>query len=181
MKIESDQVQKIFLLILFLSCNLLFSQENQEFYVSNEEDNILVLEPTYTSSIKSKIFEKKYHYLIARSYFKLLAQAQKSERKLKQEFERYSIKNQKYDLERSNSFQNKLQLVASKYKAHSALLTGLKSWNLFSQDRTADMFFFMAENEDRIFKMYRGDMSEDIMVNYLIHKLADLYHVEGEK
>jgi hypothetical protein len=175
-----NQVQKALLLILSLLCSPLFSQENEEFYASAEKDNVLVLEPSYTSSVKSKVFEKKYHYLIARSYFKLLAQAQDSERKLRKEFERYSSKNEKLGLDKNDSFQTKLELASSKYKAHSALLTGLKSWNLFSKDRTADMFYFMAENEDRIFKMYRGNLSEDKMVNYLIYKLADLYHVEGE-
>jgi len=140
----------------------------------------LVLEPSYTSTIKSEIFEKKYHYLIARSYFKLLAQAQSSERELRKEFERYILKSKNLNLEKNTAFQTKLNIASSKYKAHQALLIGLKSWNLFSKDRTADMFYFMAENEDRIFKMYRGNLSEDKMVNYLIYKLADLYHVEGE-
>jgi len=59
-------------------------------------------------------------------------------------------------------------------------LAGLKSWNLFSEDRTGDMLYFMAENEDRIYKMYKGKLPEDKMVKYLIYKLADLYHLEGE-
>ena len=42
------------------------------------------------------------------------------------------------------------------------------------------MFYFMVENEDQIFKMYRRNLAENKMVNYLIYKLADLYHIDGE-
>lgn len=178
MKNELNQIQKGFLFALLLFCSPIFSQENEDLYASSGEDNVLILEPSYTSSNKNKPFGKKYHYLVARAYFKLLAEGQKSERKLRMEFERYSFENEKFDRERSRTFQHKLNLAFTKYKAHSAMLSGLKSWNLFNEDRTGDMFYFMAENEDRIFKMYRGKLSEDKMVNYLIYKLADLYHLE---
>jgi hypothetical protein len=36
----------------------------------------------------------------------------------------------------------------------------------------------MAENEEVIQKMLRSRESDDQMINYLIYKLADLYHVE---
>lgn len=180
MKNEFNLIQKGFLLALFFFCSPIFSQENEDFYAGAEEVNIIVLEPSYTTSKTNKSFEKKYHYLVARAYFKLLAEAQKSERKLRIEFERYSFENEKFNREGNYIFQNKLNLSYTKYKAHSAMLYGLKSWNLFSENRTGDMFYFMVENEDRIFKMYHGKLAEDKMVNYLIYKLADLYHLEGE-
>jgi len=180
MKNEFNLFQKGFLLILFLAGSSLFSQENEDFYASVEENEVLVLEPSYKSTKTNKSFGKKYHFLVARAYFKLLSEAQKSERKLRTEFERYSFENEKFDREGNHTFQKKLNLAYTKYKAHSAMLSGLKSWNLFSEDRTGDMFYFMAENEDRIFQMYRGKLAEDKMVKYLIYKLADLYHLEGE-
>jgi len=180
MKNGLNRTQKGFLLALFLFCNFLFSQENENLYASNKDGEIVVLEPSYTTSRTNKSFEKKYHYLIARSYFKLLAEAQKSERRLRSEYERYSFENEKFDRAGNEVFQNKLNIAYQKYKAHSAMLSGLKSWNLFSENRTGDMLYFMAENEDRIFKMYRGKLSEEKMVKYLIYKLADLYHLEGE-
>lgn len=172
--------QRGFLVALFVVCSPLFSQENEDLYASAEENNVLVLEPSYTSSKTNKSFGKKYHYLVARAYFKLLSEAQKSERKLRTEFERYSFENEKFNREGNPTFQKKLNLAYTKYKAHSAMLSGLKSWNLFSDNRTGDMYYFMLENEDRIFKMYKGKLREDKMVKYLIYKLADLYHLEGE-
>ncbi len=181
MKNGFDLFQRGFLLLLFLGCSSLFAQENEGLYASAEQPSVLVLEPSYRSSKTNKSFGKKYHYLVARAYFKLLAEAQKSERKLRTEFERYSFENEKFDREGNPAFQKKLNLAYTKYKAHSAMLSGLKSWNLFSENRTGDMFYFMAENEDRIFQMYKGKLAEDKMVKYLIYKLADLYHLEGEK
>ena len=124
--------------------------------------------------------KKKYHYLVARAYFKLLSEAQKSERKLKGQYEQYTLDNERFNRKQSSTFQSKLNLVQKKYEAHRAMLFGLKSWNLFSENRTGDMFYFMVENEDRIFQMYQGDMSETKMVKFLIYKLADLYHQEEQ-
>ncbi len=179
MKNELNLIQKGILLALFLFCNSLFSQENDNLYASVEDSNVIILEPSYISSRTNKSFEKKYHYLVARAYFKLLAEAQKSERKLRIEYERYSFENEKFDRDGNQAFQDKFNLAYKRYKAHSDMLSGLKSWNLFSENRTGDMFYFMAENEDFIFKMYKGNLTEDKMVKYLIYKLADLYHLEG--
>lgn len=180
MKNEPNLIQKGFLFVLLLCFSPLFSQENEDLYASAEEDNVLVLEPLYTSSKFNTSFGKKYHYLIARAYFRLLSEAQNSERKLRTEFERYSFENEKFDRAGNRIFQNKLNLAYKKYKAHSAMLSGLKSWNLFSDNRTGDMFYFMAENEEQIFKMYKGKLPENKMVNFLIYKLADLYHIEEQ-
>ena len=180
MKNELNRIHKGFLLTLFLFSSALFSQENDDLYASAEDSPVVILEPSYSSTRLNTSFEKKYHYLVARAYFKLLAEAQKSERKLRMEFERYSFENEKFDREGNQIFQNKLNLAFKKYKAHGEMLSGLKSWNLFSEYRTGDMFYFMAENEDFIFKMYKGKLSDDKMTKYLIYKLADLYHLEGE-
>ena len=180
MKNEFKLIQKEFLLTMLLFCGFLFSQNDNELYASTEESHVLILEPSYRTSRSNLSFEKRYHYLVARAYFKLLSEAQKSERKLRTEYERYEMKNEKLNGRQKNILQNKLSQAESKYQAHREMLTGLRSWNLFSENRTGDMFYFMAENEERIYKMYEGKLAEDKMVTYLIYKLADLYHLEGD-
>lgn len=180
MKNEVNLKQIGFLVVLLLFCTPLFSQEDNTLYASAEGQNILILEPGFSTTKTNASFEKKYHYLVARAYFKLLSEAQKAERKLKGQYEQYTLEKENFNRGKSSSFQNKLSVVQRKYEAHRAMLSGLKSWNLFSEDRTGDMFYFMVENEDRIFQMYRGDISEAKMVKFLIYKLADLYHVEGQ-
>jgi len=170
-----------FVAVAVFFCNGMVAQETEELYASAETDHVLVLEPSYSTSNTSKVFEKRYHYLVARAYFRLLSDAQKAERKLKAQYERYSLDNEKYNRSNSAVFQRKMSQAQQKYKAHQAMLRGLKAWNLFSENRTGDMFYFMMENEGRIYQMHDRKLSEDKMVKYLIYKLADLYHVEGEE
>ncbi len=176
-EINLYKIGGLFGLFLFLS-NGLMAQRTDELYASADVESVVILEPSFSSSKTNIDFEKHYHYLVARAYFRLLSEAQKAERKLKTQFEQFVSENEKYKRDRSTSFQNKLTQVERKYKAHRAMLSGLKSWNLFSEDRTADMLYFMNENEERIFQMHKRNLSEDKLVKYLIYKLADLYHLE---
>lgn len=176
MKIEHKLFVCLILMSAFIFIPLHAQQDN--LVASNDENHIVVLEPSYTTNKINTKFEKKYHYLVARSYFKLLAEAQKSERKLKLQYDNFLFENQKYSRDGSRSFQKKLNNAHKKYLAHRAMLEGLKSWNLFSDDRTGDMFYFMAENEEHIFKLYSKEAKEEKMIKYLIYKLADLYHLE---
>jgi len=175
MKNIPNPISKAALFTISLFCNFVFSQAINDL-ASNEVKNVIVLEPSFSGAISNEDFEKKYHYLVARSYFKLLAEAHKSERKLKKELERYSLVNEKLDTKENQT----LRIAHRKYRAHRAMVSGLNSWNLFSEDRTGDMLYFMAENEGVIYKMYSENLNENEMVKYLIYKLADLYHLHEE-
>lgn len=177
MKFENPPFCLGILLTTIFFCIPLQAQD-EDLLASAEDVNIVILEPNFTTARTNKSFEKKYHYLVARSYFKLLAEAQNSERKLKLELEGYMLQNKNVTPIVDVAFQMKFNLANKKYKAHSNMLSGLKSWNLFSDNRTGDMFYFMAENEDRIYQMYKKNLREDKMVGYLIYRLADLYHLE---
>ena len=108
MKNELKLFQKRFVLLLFLFCNSIFSQEKEGLYASVEEETILILEPSYINSKDNNEFGKKYHYLVARAYFKLLSEAQNSERKLRIEFERNSFENESSERKGNAVYQNKL-------------------------------------------------------------------------
>jgi len=173
MNSKLNTIGKGFFLALFFLYNPLLAQGNEDLYASTENNRIVILEPEYVNSKSNKSFEKKYHSLVSRAYFKLISEAREAERRLRIESERYYITNQK-----SHKTTKDVKKGADlRYKAHSEMLSGLVSWNLLSENRTGDMLYFMAENEERIFKMYRGNLSEDKMINYLIYKLADLYHL----
>jgi len=178
---EPTLIQRFFPLAILFCCGLIYSQESSELVASSEENHVLILEPSYTTSRSNLSFERRYHYLVARAYFKLLSEAQKSERKLRTEYEKFALKKEKLSRKDNHNFQLKLKNAQKKYEAHSKMLSGLRSWNLFSENRTGDMFYFMAENEGRIYNMYEGKLPEDKMVKYLIYKLADLYHLDENK
>jgi hypothetical protein len=59
------------------------------------------------------------------------------------------------------------------------MLEGLKSWNIMSVYGTDDLDFFKAENKGKVAEMIAAGRSQDFILNYLIYKLADLYHFEN--
>jgi hypothetical protein len=58
------------------------------------------------------------------------------------------------------------------------MLGGLKSWNIFSENKSGDLDYFKAENREAVSKMKADGEGNTQIVNYLIYKLADLYHLE---
>jgi len=177
---NAQQNRLVYLVVLFLMCFAIQAQSKGQFYASTEEEHVLILEPTFNSEKTNNSFEKRYHYLVARAYFRLLSEAQKSERKLKAQYEKYISDEVSYDRKGNKIIKNKVVLAQKKYEAHRSMLIGLRSWNLFSEDRTADMLFFMKENEDRVLKMHKKELPEHKVVKYLIYRLADLYHLEEQ-
>ena len=105
------------------------------------------------------VFRKKYHSLVLRAYFKIITQAQKMEGRLKREYESKTLEQEK-----------------QKYIAHKNMLEGLRSWNIFNENRTADLDFFKRENIRRVHSMYENDVADDVMIRFLMYRLADLYH-----
>ncbi|MEP2238462.1 MAG: hypothetical protein ABJI22_08885 [Maribacter sp.] len=119
-------------------------------------------------------FHSKYESLVSRAYFKIITEAEKADAQITAD---YQLLNDSGATEKVDK--KKIQAVTNRYEAHKAMLSGLKSWNIFSDDRSGDLDYFKAENEIEIQKMLSGGESDNQIVNYLIYKLADLYHIEG--
>jgi hypothetical protein len=144
------------------------SDTNEDFYASNDNEGLFI-----NDSKMDVRFEDKYQALVSKAYFKIITEAEKADARISAEY-------QLLQEETESGKGNKREVVeiTKKYEAHRAMLSGLKSWNIFSENRTGDLDYFMAENEEVIQKMLRSRESDDQMINYLIYKLADLYHVE---
>lgn len=137
-------------------------------YASNENEVILA------EDLKTIVgFEDKYQALVSKAYFKIITEAEKADVRISSE---YKLLQADDSAIRNNK--KRAQEITKKYEAHKAMLSGLKSWNIFSDDRSGDLDYFKAENEKEIKKMIRSGEADHQMVNYLIYKLADLYHVE---
>ncbi|MCW5514786.1 hypothetical protein [Muriicola sp. Z0-33] len=147
-------------------------QEDQNFYTSNEE---VVLDAETITGGKAGINEK-YKNLVADAYFKIIAEAEKSDRRLKNEYERLTQQGNQGTSSKLNK--NELVLAAKKYEAHNAMLNGLKSWNIMSEYGSDDLEFFQAEHRKKVVAMISASQSEEAIINYLVYKLADLYHFE---
>jgi len=123
-------------------------------------------------------FEKRFHSMVSRAYFKIISEAEKADKRLTAEYDRWNLMHANEELKKDRKLKNEFELVTKKYHAHRKMLEGLKSWNIFSEFRSNDLDFFKAENKREIQKMYHNGKGEDQMINYLIFRLADLYHYE---
>jgi hypothetical protein len=145
-------------------------------YVSTENDVVVLDEPSVYSNRTD--FDKKYQSLVSRAYFKIITEAEKADARITAE---YTLLNKQVVSEngiKEKSLKRQKEEMARKYNAHKAMLEGLKSWNIFNENRTGDLDYFKAENREAIQEMAENNENDDRMVNFLIYKLADLYHVE---
>jgi len=118
-------------------------------------------------------FEKQYESLVSRAYFKIITEAEKFDARISAE---YQLLDDNQEDDKISKRQK--EEIKKKYKAHKAMLVGLKSWNIFSEDRSGDLMYFKAENKNDVLNMLNNGDDKNQIVNFLIYKLADLYHVE---
>lgn len=144
------------------------SNSTEEAYATNENEFILA-----ESAKKELGFEDKYQTLVSKAYFKIITEAEKADARISAEYQTLQD-----DTGPNKLNKKKLTEITKRYKAHRAMLSGLKSWNIFSENRSGDMDYFKAENREEVQRMIRAGETDDQMVSYLIYKLADLYHVE---
>ncbi len=125
----------------------------------------------------SRDFRKKYHSLVLRSYFKVITQAERMNSRLEQE---YAFFKKGISLEKTENAHSSKErdLREQRYLAHKTMLEGLRSWNVFNENRTADLDFFKRENIGDVHKMYEQGKADDALIRFLIYRLADLYHRE---
>lgn len=125
-----------------------------------------------TESLK---FTKKFNSLVSRAYFKLLVEAERADIRLVNEYKRLYAKNgAKMD---DLAIQEEFTLVYKRFLTHRRMLSGLKSWRIFSEDRTGDLEYFKKEYRDAVYTMYQDKASDETIVAFLMYRLADLYHL----
>jgi len=145
------------------------ANKKNDLYVSTEGEVTLAKDEKKIAG-----FEDIYQGLVSKAYFKIITEAEKADAQITAEYE--LLQNERLS---SKTNKKRVQEITKRYEAHKAMLSGLKSWNIFSDDRSGDLKYFKAENEVEIQKMIQAGESDNQIVNYLIYKLADLYHVEG--
>lgn len=149
---------------------------SEELYVSVDDD-MSILDESGASVVKTG-FEEKYESLVSRAYFKIITEAEKADARITAEY--ILLNNQEVSENgiKEKSLKKRKDEMTRKYRAHKAMLEGLKSWNIFDENRTGDLEYFKAENRDAVQEMTENGENNDRMVNFLIYKLADLYHLE---
>lgn len=146
-----------------LASNTKAEQKFQQASLSGMDNNNLEALPM------DKAFIERYHRLVSRAYFKIIAEAEKSDSQIKESYEQLLAK---------EGPPEEVALAKRRYRAHTSMLEGLKSWNAFSEDATADIEFFKAEHVVKAHEMLQKGQAEEDVVRYLMLEMADLYHVE---
>ncbi len=144
------------------------AENTEELYASNDNEVLLANDVKIEAG-----FEDRYQTLVTKAYFKIITEAEKADARISADYKLL----QDYELPISISKKQEHE-ITKKYEAHKAMLSGLKSWNIFSEDRSGDLDYFKIENKSAIQRMIQSGDADHQMVNYLIYKLADLYHVE---
>lgn len=147
-------------------------QEDQNFYTSTED---VLLDTDFNSSADTH-FNDRYRKLVSDAYYKIIAEAENSDSKLKEEYERLTLHKLRGTTRKFKK--GDLALVTKKYEAHNAMLNGLKSWNIMSEYGSDDLEFFQAEHSTKVVAMMEANQSEEEIINFLVYKLADLYHFD---
>lgn len=138
-------------------------------YASAEDDIILETESGYEENLA---FEERYQSLVSRAYFKIMTEAEKLDAQIAAQ---YALAKNDPNISKRDR-----EEAERKFAAHRAMLSGLRSWNIFSEDRSGDLDYFKRENREAVQNMMQNAQGTEQMINFLIYKLADLYHVEEQ-
>jgi len=148
----------------------------QDLYTSADDEMVLVDDSRNAKS--TTLFEKEYQSLVSRAYFKIITEAEKADASISSEYKILEEQEENNPAGVDKQFKKRKDLVTKKYNAHKAMLSGLKSWNIFSENRSGDLDYFKAENRKAVATMKSNGEGDAQIVNYLIFKMADLYHLE---
>jgi len=148
----------------------------QELYASVDDEMILIEENRIAK--REILFEKDYQSLVARAYFKIITEAEKADARISSEYRLLKEQEEDNPAISDKQFKKQKEEVSKKYEAHKAMLGGLKSWNIFSEHKSGDLDYFKAEHREAVTKMMVNGEGNGQIVNFLIYKMADLYHLE---
>jgi hypothetical protein len=163
---------QLILLAFYFTIVTGYASESVDFTAVNEItrslDSISVRNP-------SRKFIKKFNSLVSRAYFKLLVEAERADIRLVDEYKRLYAKNE--DNLNDLAIQKEFTMVYRRFLTHRRMLSGLKSWRIFSENRTGDLEYFKKEYRNTVYTMHLQKASDDKMISFLMHRLADLYHL----
>ncbi len=122
-------------------------------------------------------FHSKYQSLVARAYFKIITEAEAADVRIKSDYDRFLAENPDFATSSDENVNRIVKLYRKKYSAHKTMLEGLKSWDALDEYGSDDLDFFLLENQQVARAMYTNGMSDKEIIDYLVYKLADLYHL----
>ena len=123
-------------------------------------------------------FNRKYQSLVSRAYFKIISEAESADIRIKADYDRFLTENPDFASSADENVRQIVLLYRKKYSAHKTMLDGLKSWDAFDEYGSDDLDFFLLEHQEVARAMHANGLSDKEIVDYLVYKLADLYHLD---
>ena len=140
----------------------------EEKWLTDKENNVVEKDP----------FEIKYDLWVSRAYSKIISEAEAADNEIKAEYDRFLAENPDASVSTDENVVKIMRIYKRKYEAHKAMLDGLKSWHAFESYGSDDLKFFKEENRKVVQGMYRNGRPDEKIIDFLVYKLADLYHLE---
>lgn len=146
----------------------------EDLYSSTEQGILATMTPKARE--RAGLFVELYDSYVSRAYYSLISEAKKADQHLLEEYNNL-LKTSKNRPDRSE-YKKQLAQAKLKYEAHWKMLEGLKSWNAFSEFGSDDLDFFKQEQLENAYLMFTKGSSDTEIINFLVYRLADLYHFE---
>ena len=146
----------------------------EDLYSSTEQEVLATMTPKARE--RAGLFVELYDSYVSRAYYSLISEAKKADQHLLEEYNNL-LKTSKNRADRSE-YKKQLAQAKLKYEAHWKMLEGLKSWNAFSEYGSDDLDFFKQEQIENAYLMFSKGSSDTEIINFLVYRLADLYHFE---
>ena len=122
-------------------------------------------------------FLNRYPALVSRAYFRLIAEALDSDRRVARSYQELYRKSRQPESQNDPVLQREYDTARKRFLAHREMLEGLRSWNAFNEYGSDDLDFFLQEQLEATYEKYERGVKEDLLIDYLMRRLADLYHL----
>ena len=113
---------------------------------------------------------------MSRAYFRLIAEALDADQRIAQSYQDMYRRARMSESRTNPILEREFELAEKRFLAHREMLEGLRSWNAFNDYGSDDLDFFMQEELPVAYEKHDRGVQEDEIVDYLMRKLADLYH-----
>ena len=131
--------------------------------------------PTQTTEA-SPDFIQLYPVLVSRAYFRLISEAMEADQDVARGYQELYRESKSPEYAESSRKQQEFETAQRRYLAHREMLNGLRSWNAFNRYGSDDLDFFLEEEFEVTYQKYQRGVQQEALVDYLMRRLADLYH-----
>jgi len=129
-----------------------------------------------TNTQASEDFLQRYPVLVSRAYFSLISEAMEADQDVARSYQELYRESRMPEYQGNARKQQEFETAQRRYLAHREMLNGLRSWNAFNRYGSDDLDFFLQEEFEVTYAKFQRGVQEDALVEYLMRRLADLYH-----